>query len=223
MDFNLKRHKMVAKCGLGYWESMSRLCTFLLWCHGVQLLNVQPHKNSKMLGIDRVWRDYAFLIGNIPNEMFQCGNALSLLSVWSFSLGTSAMKKKDRGKTYVALWWPKHLWPQESPPKRGPWNKAALKQSMAEGIPFPSASGRFWGAGGGGGQSLAAAGSSTSSSSSSSPSPTSDHLPLEDAGVLAPHGEQVVVAVREAHIGHVTPVAVVHQARGLEERKHNDQ
>ena len=107
--------------------------------------------------------------------------------------------------------------------KTRPVKQGCSKQSMAEGIPFPSASGRFWGAGGGGGQSLAAAGSSTSCSSSSSPSPTSDHLPLEDAGVLAPHGEQVVVAVREAHIGHVTPVAVVHQARGLEERKHNDQ
>lgn len=91
-------------------------------------------------------------------------------------------------------------------------------KSVTKGISFSSASDQFRGAGGGGAGSQPLTTPSTPSSSYSYSSPGAHHPPLEDAGVLAPHGQQVGVAVCEAHVGHVTPVAVVHQAGGLEHK-----
>lgn len=67
------------------------------------------------------------------------------------------------------------------------------------------AGGGLRGAGGGGGQLLPAVAR-----------PASDHPPLEDAGVLPAHGEEVGVAVGEADVGDVAAVALVLVARRLE-------
>jgi len=50
-----------------------------------------------------------------------------------------------------------------------------------------------------------------------------DHPPLEDAGVLPAHGEEVGVAVGEADVGDVAAVALVLVARRLEEEEEEEE